>query len=282
MQEPDINAQLRQLYASIEAANSEGLTDIALDRCERALKLLAENGDDAEEYTMGDFLLMAGHANWAAGDLEEAQRNYRQSLELEPDNVDAALAVGVTLFHLARFEAARAQLEVVSAEDPEYAEAWYYLALLALRRDDRALADNFFQRANEIEPERWSIPLALSSEEIAGILESYLDEMPAELREALSNVPVILEERPSESMLYSNDPPLDPLLLGYFEGTPLPEHSVFAADVAPARIMIFSENISLLAADREKLQEELWITLKHEIGHYFGLDEDELAARGLA
>jgi len=282
MQDPDINTQLRQLYGAIEAANSEGLTDIALERCERALKLLAENGEDAEEYTMGDFLLMAGHANWSAGNLEEAQRNYRQSLELEPDNIDAALAVGVTLFHLARFEAARAQLEVVSVEDPEYAEAWYYLALLALRRDDRELADNFFQRANEIEPDRWSMPVALSSEEIASILESFLDEMPTELRDALVNVPVILEERPSESMLYSNDPPLDPLLLGYFEGTPLPEHSVFAADVAPARIMIFGENLSLIAADREKLQEELWITLKHEIGHYFGLDEDELAARGLA
>lgn len=282
MNPSDINDQLRQLYSAIEAANSEGLVDVALERCERALRLLAEHGEDAEEYTMSDFLLMAGHAQWAGGNLEEAQRNYRQALELEPENVDAALAVGVTLFHLARFEAARAQLEIVSVEDPDYAEAWHYLGLLAQRRGDHALAENFFGRAHELEPDRWPMPHRIPNDEVLALLDGFYADMPKELRSALSNVPIVLEDSPSEALLFSNDPPLDPLLLGLFEGTPLPDHSVFAADAAPTRILIFSDNIALVADDRQKLEEELWITLKHEIGHYFGLDEDELADRGLA
>jgi len=50
---------------------------------------------------------------------------------------------------------------------------------------------------------------------------------------------------------------------------------------APTRIVLFSENIWLIAGDRATLEEELWVTLKHEIGHYFGLTEEELAERGL-
>jgi predicted Zn-dependent protease with MMP-like domain len=79
----------------------------------------------------------------------------------------------------------------------------------------------------------------------------------------------------------AQDPPLDPLLLGFFDGVPLTEQSVFDAPAAPTRILVFSENIALIAHDREKLEEELAITIKHEIGHYLGLDEDDLAARGL-
>ncbi|MDX2175841.1 MAG: metallopeptidase family protein [Candidatus Sumerlaeia bacterium] len=281
MSDFDPNETLRQLYDRIEAASSEGLTEVALAQCEEALELLDENEAEVEEFTHADFLMLAGHTHWVAGNLEDAQRSYRGALEYEPDRIDALLAVGVTLFHLCRFEAARAQLEVVSAEEPEVGEAWYYLALLALRRNDPALADNFFRRANELEPERWELPVQLPFEEVVGIVRNFYNDMPPELRKALEGVPILAEERPAEALLYSNDPPLDPLLLGLFDGTPLPEQSVFSVELAPPHIYIFTENISLLGGTREKLEEELWITLKHEIGHYFGLSEEELAERGL-
>lgn len=277
----NIQEQLKQLYESIEASVSEGLTEVAVARCEEALKLLEEHQEDIEDYTPADFMMLAGNAHWTGGDLEEAQRFYRRSLEVEPDRLEAMVAVGVTLFHLARFEAARAQLEVVSAEDPEIGEVWYYLALLALRRGDRQLADLFFSRAHDLEPERWLVPQPITLEDAHKLLEDFFRDMPAPLRKALENVPVVLEERPSEALLYSTDPPLDPLLLGLFEGAPLTENSPFEGVPTPTQITIFAENVSLIAADRAQLEEELWITLKHEIGHYFGLDEDELAARGL-
>lgn len=280
--EPNIDEQLRQLYESIEAANSEGLIEEAMKKCQTALDLLEEHGDEVEAYSYADFLMLAGDTSWAAGDLEEAQRYYRRSSELEPDRLDSAVAVGVTLFHLCRFEAARAQLETVSAEDTEIGEVWYYLALLALRRSDLALADNFFRRAHELEPDRWLIPVEMHHEKMIDLVEGFYADMPPEIRKALENVPIVIEERPSEALLFSSDPPLDPLLLGLFDGTPMPEESVFSAQTKPTQIHLFAENIRLIAGDREELEEELWITLKHEIGHFFGLDEDDLDARGLS
>lgn len=280
-QDSDSNERLRQLHDSIEASIDEGLTEHALQQVETALLFLEENYEEADEFSIGDFIMLAGHAHWKDGDLEEAQRKYRQTLDIEPDRVDAATAVGVTLFHLARFEAARQKLEVVTAEDPENDEAWYYLALLALRRDDRALADILFKRAFELEPERWPIPQAVSMDHIHGLLDRMYAEMPEPLKQALGNVPVILEDRPTEALLFSEDPPLDPLMLGLFDGTPLTERSPFEPELAPTRIIIFGENISLIAGDPDELEEELWITLKHEIGHYFGLSEEDLAERGL-
>lgn len=276
----DLNQQLNQLYDAIEAATSEGLVDRALEQCDKALQLLNEHGEDTEEFEAADFLVLAGHANRAAGDLEEAHRHYRMALEADPSRTDAMVAVGVSLFHLCRFDAARNQLDIATAEDPELDEGWYYMGLLAMRRGDRALAKRHLKRANDLDAERWPLPQEVTLDQIEEILNGFYKDMPEAMRDALKNVPIILEGMPSDDLLYSEDPPLDPLLLGLFEGTPLPDREVFGMDM-PTRILIFGDNIALIAADREHLEEELWITLKHEIGHFFGLDEDELAERGL-
>lgn len=277
----ELNAQLEKLYHSAEAASSEGLADEAIKRCEAAIDLLDSNFDEECQFNVADFLMVAGHACWEDGDLESALRYYRQASEADPGRLDAAVALGVSLFHLCRFGASQQVLEMVSVEDPEIGEVWYYLALLALRRRQNNLADVFFARAHEFEPERWLIPKFLNVEEIEKILNELLNEFPDELKVALKNVAIVLDEQPSEELLFANDPPFDPLLLGLFEGLPLPEQSSGTPETDVPRVTIFSENIALVAEDEAKLREELAITLKHEIGHYLGLDEDDLAARGL-
>jgi len=86
---------------------------------------------------------------------------------------------------------------------------------------------------------------------------------------------------PSEELLFSEDPPLDPLLLGLFTGVPVTEQSSFDAPADISRIVLFQKNIERIARTPEALYHELWVTLKHEIGHFRGLSEEDLTARGL-
>jgi len=99
----------------------------------------------------------------------------------------------------------------------------------------------------------------------------------------LANVAVILEDVPNEAVLLGYDPPASPLdLLGYFSGTSLMERSTENPwSSLPAVIVIFRRNLERHAGSREALVEQLRITLFHEIGHFLGLDEDDLALRGL-
>lgn len=277
----ELNEKLEQLYHSAEAASSEGLAEEALKRCEAALELLDLNYDEECQYTHADFTMLAGHACWEDNDIEGALRYYRQSLDMDPGRIEAMLALGVALFHLCRFSAAQQYLELASVEDPDVGETWYYLGLCHLRSGRKDLAGVFFTRAHEKESERWLNPRFLSADEIEAVVREMVEQMPPELREAAREVTIILDDIPSEELLFSSDPPLDPLLLGLFDGMPLPDQSVFDAPTTVNRIYLFTDNIALIAADQERLHEELFTTLKHELGHFLGLDEDDLAARGL-
>ncbi len=275
----ELEKTLERLYNSAQSASSEGLTDEAVRRCEEALELIETYGEDGERHSYGDFIMLTGDVHWGAGDYEQAYRAYHKVMTNEPDRQDARVAVGVALYHLGRFGASQNLLEMASLDDPEDAETWYYLGLLALRRGQRDLAMIHFESAHELENNRFYVPVEIPPEEIVALVEAMVEEIPEPLRQPLQNVPIIVEDHPSEAMLYGGDPPMDPLLLGIFDGIPLTEPQDLVT--SPTRIVLYLENIWLLGYSREVLEEELWVTLKHEIGHYFGLNEDELAERGL-
>lgn len=277
----ELDEALNQLYHSAQSASSEGLKDEALKRCEEALELLESNGEDTERHSFADFVMLIADIHWSAGDYERAYQDYHRVALNDAERLDARVAMGVALFHLCRFQAARTILEMCSLDDPDDAETWYYIGLLALREGKRELAMSHFNSAHELQEDRFLLPVDISEAEIAEIVERLVEEIPQPIRRALENVPIILEKRPEEDMLFSADPPLDPTVLGIFDGIPAIDMGSTTIETSPTRIVLFYENIWLLAGDRATLEEELWITLKHEIGHYFGLNEEDLAERGL-
>lgn len=281
MSPEELDEKLEQLYNSAKSASSEGLQEEALRRCEQALELLESFGEETDRYTYFDFVMLEGDVFWAAGEWEQAYQSYYKVYLNDPDRHDARVATGVALFHLCRFAAAQSVLEMSSLDDPEDAEVWYYLALLALRRNERSVAMKFFEYAHEIEEDRYFVPVDITDEEIVALVEEMIEDIPEQLKGALANVPIILEKRPGEDLLISADPPMDPTILGIFDGVPLTEQDSTNVVPVPTRIILFTENIWLLSYDRKVLEEELFITLKHEIGHLFGLSEDDLAQRGL-
>jgi predicted Zn-dependent protease with MMP-like domain len=99
-----------------------------------------------------------------------------------------------------------------------------------------------------------------------------LESLPAELRQAMSNVEIVVEDENEE----------DPDLFGLYLGIPLTERGVEGyAGVLPDKIAIYRIPLEEeFGHDPEVLEEEIRITVVHEIAHHFGIDEDRLSELG--
>lgn len=118
------------------------------------------------------------------------------------------------------------------------------------------------------------------------LLEQVLEGLPGPLHELIEKVPVIVEDTPDDALLDEMGEDDPQALLGLHSGTPFTEESVEASGELPADIRLFREGIVShaggwdgLDAD-ERVREEIRVTLLHEIGHQFGLDEDDLERLG--
>jgi predicted Zn-dependent protease with MMP-like domain len=97
-----------------------------------------------------------------------------------------------------------------------------------------------------------------------------LDSLPRELAAALENVAVVVQD----------EHPTDPDLFGLYEGIPLPERGSHYGGALPDRITIFRLPLEDSFPDPEELEDEIRITVLHELAHYFGIDEDRLVELG--
>jgi len=127
------------------------------------------------------------------------------------------------------------------------------------------------------------MPPTLSDDEVERLVERALLGLNDELRALLSNVAIVLDEIPPVTALLEYHPPASPLeILGYFSGHSIMEKSTDEPwSQLPASIVLFRRNLSRISSDRDELIHQLRITLCHEIGHFLGLDEDDLEKRGL-
>jgi len=96
-----------------------------------------------------------------------------------------------------------------------------------------------------------------------------LDDLPEAFREKLTNVAIIVEDLPPA------EPKRGGLLLGLFHGIPRTEKSVFSSS-PPDRIFLYQRNIEAICHNDVEVRRQIRATLLHEVGHYFGLSEDEL------
>ncbi len=96
-----------------------------------------------------------------------------------------------------------------------------------------------------------------------------LDDLPRPFREKLTDVAIIVEDLPPQ------EAESEGLLLGLFHGVPRTEKSVFSSS-PPDRIFLYQRNIEAVCASDAEVRRQIRATLLHEVGHYFGLSEDEL------
>jgi predicted Zn-dependent protease with MMP-like domain len=115
----------------------------------------------------------------------------------------------------------------------------------------------------------------MKREHFIKIAEDSLDSLPEEFRSRIQNVAILVEDFPPSQS------PRQPgqqrrLLLGIFHGVPATKKSVFDVPVGPAHIVLYQKNIEALCSSETEVRHQIRQTLMHELGHYFGMTEEQL------
>lgn len=122
--------------------------------------------------------------------------------------------------------------------------------------------------------------MKLSNEEFDRIVQRAIRRIPEEIRQHLDNIVISVRKRPSRRLLEDMDLPPDEPLLGVFEGVSLLERSVTDPPLYPDTIFLFQEPLQEMCETLEELEEEIEITVVHEVAHYLGMTEERLEELG--
>ena len=121
--------------------------------------------------------------------------------------------------------------------------------------------------------------MRVSRDEFEVLVEQALEQLPDDFKAALENVAVMVQEEPSEEDLEEvgidpEDPDRDELF-GLYQGVPLTERDSFYSAL-PDRVLVFRGPILRGCDTRRQVLREIRETVQHELGHYFGMEEEDL------
>jgi predicted Zn-dependent protease with MMP-like domain len=114
--------------------------------------------------------------------------------------------------------------------------------------------------------------MAMDADAFERLVIDELDALPDEMVARVENVAFVCEDAPEDGAD----------ILGEYQGVALTERDRYGFGELPDRIVIFREPLLRLCADEQELRDEVHITLVHEIGHYYGIDDEELHRLGWA
>jgi predicted Zn-dependent protease with MMP-like domain len=272
-EDPVDEARLEEIWNEVWTLLEDGSSDVAAST---VLRVLNDEGDAPElRYLLGVSLMDLDEVDAAIPELESAANQ-------NPDWPDARLALAWSYFRACRFDDAREAVDAALELDADLAEAHHLRGLLAERDGDGVAAERSFGKARRLDPERFPKPIRMDETQFLEIARDAVRELDTPIQEVLEETSFFVQDVPARELLVDSDPPLDPQLLGLFVGRSLLDRSVGESGVLPNTMYLFQKNLERAAASREELEEEIRITVLHEIGHHLGWDEEELEARGLA
>ncbi|HEY5174801.1 MAG TPA: metallopeptidase family protein [Terriglobales bacterium] len=115
----------------------------------------------------------------------------------------------------------------------------------------------------------------MQRKQFATIVEEVLDSLPREFRKRIRNVAVLVEDLPPDQLSRHSKQPRR-LLLGLYHGVPMTKKSVFDLASGPDYVVLYQKNIEAVCSNEAEVREQIRRTVIHELGHYFGMDEDQL------
>lgn len=204
-----------------------------------------------------------------------------KKLATEDDDVEIRLAEAHFAYEAEGPDAAIALIKALVRDVPDSADAWYSLGLLHVDEENDKEAVSCFLRVHDLDVENdiGEVEPAIL-ERIEEVARDLIDALPPELGKRLLNVPIVLEDRPSRAIVEEG---FDPRALGLFDGN---EDGSDPAPV-PTRIVLYTTCLvdafgpTELDEELDELDAQVEITVLHELGHYFGLSEEEVENLGL-
>lgn len=119
----------------------------------------------------------------------------------------------------------------------------------------------------------------MDDKEFEKLVAEGIDAIPEAFRKKLENVAIVIADEPTKAQRKHMELSEHDTLLGLYEGVPQTERGSEYGMVLPDKITIFKKPILEISDDPEVIRQEVADTIWHEIGHHFGLDEDEVRAR---
>jgi predicted Zn-dependent protease with MMP-like domain len=120
-----------------------------------------------------------------------------------------------------------------------------------------------------------------SQEHFERLVTEAVDSLPDEVLDWLDNVAIVVGERPTAEQLREAGLHGSDLLFGLYIGVPKTKRGFTYGEAVPDKIVVFQEPIERVCRTPIQIQDCVRRTVLHEIGHHFGLDEEELRAAGV-
>ncbi len=284
-------AHLNRIELLVEEA---GEFETALEACDELLAGLPAL-PRLDRPFQAELCYLKAKALFYRDDLEGAVFLIRRAIKSGGEQGTYAAFEGHVLFEMGSYLEARRVLDRAAMSEPDSPHILYGLGLvlerIAWAGDDRGseesreearqAAELAFERANSLDPIQFPRPLSVSVEFFDEVISEALDNLPRSIREYVEPVlPIGVEEFPSLDLVVGES--LSPQTLGLFMGVPRTEAAPTEQVPALDRILLFKGNLEKICRDREELIEQIQITVRHEVGHYLGLDENDLERLGLA
>ena len=256
----------------IDAALDEGRHEEAARMAGRALRRFP---DSPEAWGL------MGEALEGLGDLRSAMQAFEKALELDPEWAAGHAHMAGLHLEAGELQQASDRIELTFDLDGMDPEANYAFAILCELEGETGTAEKFYRAASELDPERFFAPTRVSMDRFEAMAAEAVADLPEKVSAFIGDVPVIIEDLPGRdgSGRFVGGAPL---LLGECIGDHREEAGALdPVSCTPPRIMLYKLNLERACVDADDLAEQVRITVLHELLHFLGLDESEVASRGL-
>lgn len=120
----------------------------------------------------------------------------------------------------------------------------------------------------------------MTRDQFKRLVATALANIPERFRERIRNVAVVVEDEPTAEQLRECEIAEDETMYGYYDGVALPER-YDGEPLLPDRIILFRKPLlENFGHDSDELRREIAATIRHEIAHHFGIDDDRLEKIG--
>jgi len=116
----------------------------------------------------------------------------------------------------------------------------------------------------------------MNKDEFEKLVLEAIKEIPVKFRHRMENVEITVEDRPSQEILEKQGIAQGSLLLGLYQGVPITKRTTYYTNVLPDKITIYQENVEKITSGEKNLKETIKRVIIHEIGHYYGLGEEDM------